>query len=77
MPHTVRYHKYHANEKLLLEQLADFDIIFTTYHTLNLEYARGGSPLFSAEWFRVILDEGIRYIYGVPNYRMVTNSKGM
>ena len=67
MPHTVRYHKYHAQEKLPLERLVDFDIVFTTYNTLSIEFARGGSPLFSAEWFRVILDEGIRYN---PEYQL-------
>jgi len=58
VPGSVKYHKYHGQGKVPAHQLVDVDIVLTTYQTLAGEYARGGSPLFTCQWFRVVLDEG-------------------
>ena len=58
VPGSVKYHKYHGQGKVPAYQLVDVDIVLTTYQTLAGEYARGGSPLFTCQWFRVVLDEG-------------------
>lgn len=49
---------YHGTgRKRLAQRFRSYDIILTTYQTLRSEWTAKG-PLFSEEWFRVVLDEG-------------------
>ncbi|RMJ16006.1 hypothetical protein CDV36_004313 [Fusarium kuroshium] len=48
---------YHGTDRdRLAQQFRSYDIILTTYQTLRSDWAAKG-PLFSEEWFRVVLDE--------------------
>ncbi|RSL98109.1 hypothetical protein BHE90_008703 [Fusarium euwallaceae] len=48
---------YHGTDRQrLAQQFRNHDIILTTYQTLRSDWATKG-PLYSEEWFRVVLDE--------------------
>jgi hypothetical protein len=60
-------HKYHGSNKIKdRAKLADFDIVFTTYHTLAAEYSRANRELISIMWYRTVLDEGNCIFIHVP-----------
>ena len=44
--------------------LRDYDVVLTTYATVSSELSRGEehSALYAQNWFRIILDEGTRFI---------------
>jgi len=42
-----------------IEQLLDFDIVFTTYHTISASMNHSDTKIFHIEWFRIVLDEGV------------------
>lgn len=39
-------------------ELANSDIVLSTYHTIAAEALDNKSPLYQIKWFRVVLDEG-------------------
>jgi SWI/SNF-related matrix-associated actin-dependent regulator of chromatin subfamily A3 len=52
-------HKYHGPKRELdTLKLVDFDIIFTTYATVAVEFRQYSNVLHSINWFRIVLDEG-------------------
>ncbi|KAF4986153.1 hypothetical protein FDECE_16101 [Fusarium decemcellulare] len=54
----MRVALYHGpGRQRLASHFQSYDIILTTYQTLRSDCAAKG-PLFSEEWFRVVLDEG-------------------
>lgn len=54
---AVRYHG--SGREDIAKHLSDADIVITTYETLRVESAASKrSPLYSWQWFRVVLDEG-------------------
>src|SRR3978361_217710 len=61
-------HKYHGTHKLNdMAELANFDIVFTTYHTLAAEFSRTNSNLHGITWYRIVLDEGKQPIIQVSS----------
>lgn len=62
------YHGQSKTQSLKAEQLAEYDVVITTYGTLSTEYVpecesgeenpRPTTGLFSVDWRRVVLDEG-------------------
>ncbi|KAL8685772.1 MAG: hypothetical protein Q9218_007554, partial [Villophora microphyllina] len=61
------YHGQSKKQSVSAEQLAEYDVVITTYGTLSTEYMPKGKTgeadprpdgLFSVNWRRVILDEG-------------------
>lgn len=55
---------YHGRKrKNLLRDIDDYDIVITTYNTLEKEHdskllGKGQSPLHEILWYSVVLDEG-------------------
>ena len=39
-------------------ELANSDIVLSTYHTIAAEALDSKSPLYQIKWFRIVLDEG-------------------
>ncbi|CAM1506134.1 Fc.00g057750.m01.CDS01 [Cosmosporella sp. VM-42] len=57
IPGQIRVATYHGpGRQRLAPHFRSYDIILTTYQTLRSDCAAKG-PLFSEEWFRVVLDE--------------------
>ncbi|KAK3661152.1 hypothetical protein LTR56_000275 [Elasticomyces elasticus] len=59
----LTYYTYHgSNRKQDLDELAQYDIVLTTYGTAAEDKKGKGKALFAMNWFRVVLDEahGIR-----------------
>ncbi|GAB0094657.1 Transcription termination factor 2 [Sergentomyia squamirostris] len=57
-PAMIHVYKHHGPHRFTRDrQLADFDLVVTTYNTLNRELEVCG-PLFRVNWHRVVLDEG-------------------
>ena len=57
-PNKICWHIYHGSDRNAA-LLGNFDIIFTTYKILSLEWKRHSKlSLFSYVWHRVVLDEG-------------------
>lgn len=57
-PGQVRVAVYHgAGRKSLAKHFRKNDIVLTTYQTLRSEWNNEG-PLFTEQWFRIVLDEG-------------------
>lgn len=64
--HGLEWKRHHGKTRVKsVADLASVDIVLTTYHTLASEWRRhsASSPMamFTSEWFRVILDEGVPY----------------
>lgn len=58
IPGNIRLETYHGpNRENIAKLFSTCDILLTTYETLRLDWNIEG-PLFSFEWFRVVLDEG-------------------
>lgn len=61
-PGQIRVSLYHGTgRERLAKQFQNNDIVLTTYQTLRSEWTNKG-PLFTEQWFRVVLDEG-QYCY--------------
>lgn len=61
LEHGVKVIKYHSSDRPKdIEQIADSDIVLTTYSTLAAEFQITSRPplLHGVDWFRVVLDEG-------------------
>ncbi|RBR14509.1 hypothetical protein FVER53590_03350 [Fusarium verticillioides] len=59
-PGQIRVAVYHGTgRQTLAKQLRNNDIVLTTYQTLRSDWANKG-PLFTEQWFRVVLDEAHR-----------------
>lgn len=64
-PNTLKYYIYHGKDKVTDPQaLSDYDIVFTSFGTATREWAATqnsppSGPLYSINWFRLILDEGM------------------
>ena len=43
--------------------IADSDIVISTYHTLATEATDTESAIYQIKWFRVVLDEGLQFLY--------------
>ena len=57
---ALRYCKHHgSNRSKDAKTLLEYDVILTTYATLTAEFRSGDSILHQAEWFRLVLDEGM------------------
>jgi len=63
-PGTLTYHIYHGPNRIKdVEQLAQFDLVITTYGSVVSELnsrnkrKRGAYPLEEIGWFRIVLDE--------------------
>ena len=60
---TLEYYVYHGNNRTIdLDELANYDMIITTYSIISSEYNRRSkkrnvSPLFQLNFFRIVLDE--------------------
>lgn len=49
---------YHGAERVIdRSQLAEHDIVLTTYHTLNADHARSTDLITQVAWYRIVLDE--------------------
>jgi len=61
MDRSVVFVKYHGRSRdNQLDNIADADVVVTTYHVLAVEHAerrKKRSPLHLCHWFRVVLDE--------------------
>ena len=62
-PGTLNYYIYHGvNRSSDIDELANYDIVITTYSTVSSEFSRRsrkreGSPLLQTNFFRIVLDE--------------------
>ncbi|KAF4311501.1 SNF2-related protein [Botryosphaeria dothidea] len=60
-PTGIRWTKHHDSHRIVkLQDLRQHDIVLTTYQTIAAERSQGkhlGSPIFTAQWGRIILDE--------------------
>ncbi|XTI84482.1 putative hydrolase [Cenococcum geophilum] len=61
-PNSLRWYRYHGRNRVSCSnQLNQYDIIITTYHTVSAEWKKAidlkASTLFATRWRRVILDE--------------------
>ncbi|KAF4502251.1 helicase-like transcription factor [Fusarium agapanthi] len=60
MPGQIRVALYHGTcRQSLAKEFRNNDIVLTTYQTLRSEWTNRG-PLFTEQWFRVVLDEAHR-----------------
>ncbi|EWG41199.1 hypothetical protein FVEG_03350 [Fusarium verticillioides 7600] len=60
VPGQIRVAVYHGpGRQTLAKQFRDNDIVLTTYQTLRSEWTKKG-PLFTEQWFRIVLDESHR-----------------
>jgi SNF2 family DNA or RNA helicase len=61
IPGKLRYYVYHGPGRITdVEQLAKYDVVFTTYGTVASEFAdslKKKKALASLNWFRIVLDE--------------------
>ena len=63
----LRVHTYHGQKRIsVFSELSKFDIIITTYATLEAEWStrsrsrsKNGDIIHSGNWFRIVLDEGM------------------
>ncbi|KAL8803942.1 MAG: hypothetical protein Q9200_006027 [Gallowayella weberi] len=65
---VLTYHGSPKKQKMTAEEMAEYDVVITTYGTLSTEYTSSNTKtpepvprqhgLFSTNWRRVILDEG-------------------
>jgi SNF2 family DNA or RNA helicase len=63
-PDTITYHIYHGPNRIKdVSQLAQFDLVITTYGSVvselnsRIKRKRGAYPLEEIGWFRIVLDE--------------------
>jgi SNF2 family DNA or RNA helicase len=59
-PGALKYYIYYGTKRTRdIEELAQYDLVITTYQTLQSEYSgkKTGQPISSSHWFRVVLDE--------------------
>ncbi|KAE9964077.1 hypothetical protein BLS_008668 [Venturia inaequalis] len=58
-PNSIRYYIYHGASRCQdIEELAEYDLIITSYHTMAAEKTKGGKrPIWSTNFFRIVLDE--------------------
>ncbi|KAF5674657.1 helicase-like transcription factor [Fusarium circinatum] len=69
----VRVAIYHGpGRQSLAEQFRNNDIVLTTYQTLRSEWINKG-PLYTEQWFRVVLDEG-EYWYLITSLIWLMNA---
>jgi SNF2 family DNA or RNA helicase len=56
---TLKWTRYHGSErfKLSVEDLADHDVVLTTYHIIAKDILDKKRPLPYINWFRIVLDE--------------------
>ncbi|CAI6233340.1 unnamed protein product [Periconia digitata] len=56
---SLKWTNYHGKNRMQLSphQLADHDVIITTYNMLQSDYQEKKAPLAYVHWFRIVLDE--------------------
>jgi SNF2 family DNA or RNA helicase len=60
---SLKYHIYHGDNRIRdIDELAEFDLVITTYGSVSSEFNRRGKkagpfPLEEINWFRIVLDE--------------------
>ncbi len=64
----LTWRRHYRKDKLTeADNIAGCDIVISTYNTVSADWGGGqkaaGSVLFSTPWKRIILDEGLLYIY--------------
>ncbi|KAG5811253.1 hypothetical protein H9Q74_013656 [Fusarium xylarioides] len=73
IPGQIRVAVYHGTgRQTLAKQFRNNDIVLTTYRTLRSEWTKKG-PLFTNQWFRVVLDEG-QHSYPITLPMWLTNA---
>ncbi|CAJ0553138.1 Ff.00g116500.m01.CDS01 [Fusarium sp. VM40] len=73
VPGQIRVALYYGTGRQnLVKDFRKNDIVLTTYQTLRSEWTNKG-PLFTAQWFRVVLDEG-QYCYLNTLFMRLTNA---
>jgi SNF2 family DNA or RNA helicase len=56
---SLRVMKYHGSARGKNgHSFSNYDLVLSTYGTVSREFPSGNSPLYEAQWFRVVLDEG-------------------
>jgi SNF2 family DNA or RNA helicase len=56
---ALKYEIYHDQNRVRhFSDLADVDVLITTYGTVTAEYRKFRKVLFYLKWFRIVLDEG-------------------
>lgn len=58
-PNAIKYYIYHGPNRCQdIDELAEYDLIITSYHTMAAEKTKGGKrPIWSTNFFRIVLDE--------------------
>ncbi|TID20623.1 SNF2-related protein [Venturia nashicola] len=58
-PNSIKYYIYHGTSRCQnIDELAGYDLIITSYHTMAAEKTKGGKrPIWSTNFFRIVLDE--------------------
>lgn len=58
MTGSISVYQYHGQRKIDPEILGEYDIILTTYSKVTSGFGKPCSPLYTHNWFRIVLDEG-------------------
>lgn len=55
----LKWTNYHGKNRTLFtaRQLADYDVVITTYNMIQADYQNSKAPLAYINWFRIVLDE--------------------
>ena len=62
VPGTLRLCRYHGQHRILdTTAPLEYDIVISTYGTVASDLKYGGGVLGQFNWYRLILDEGIRH----------------
>lgn len=69
-PNSIKYYIYHGSSRCQdIDELAEYDLIITSYHTMAAEKTKGGKrPILNTNFFRIVLDEA--HIIRTPSTTM-------
>ena len=54
---SIKVHCFHGNERYQENPLAIYDVVITSYGTLQTDWSSQAKLLFAFHWDRIILDE--------------------